>query len=188
MRRCLARAGSPCALRPTSVTMEPQLFSPQNGLRTTCGPSKPGKGHGSVVTGKDRAQGKSQPVSPQDHGLELSLSSLSTESESLRNLVVVQLLSHVQLFVTPWTAARQASPSFTISQNLLRLMSVESVMPSNHLILYRPLLLLSSIFSSIRVFSNELALHIRWPKYWSFSFSIRLSNEYVLVAQLCPNL
>ena len=166
----------------------PALQPTKQGLRMTCGPSKPGKGHGSVVTGKDRAQGKSQPVNPQDHGLELSLSSLSTESESLRNLVVVQLLSHVQLSVTPWTAACQASPSFTISRNLLRLMSVESVMPSNYLILYRPLLLLPSIFSSIRVFSSELALHIRWPKYWSFSFSVRLSNVYVLVAQLCPNL
>ena len=80
--------------------------------------------------------------------------------------------------MTPWTAARQASLSFTISQNLLKLMSIESVMPSDHLILYHPLLLLLSIFPSIRVFSNELALHIRWPKYWSFSFSISPSNEY----------
>ena len=79
--------------------------------------------------------------------------------------VVVQLLSGVRLFVTPWTAARQASLSFTISQSLLKLMSIESVMPSNHLILCRPLLLLPSIFPSIRVFSSELAFHIRWPKY-----------------------
>ena len=79
-----------------------------------------------------------------------------------------QLLSHVCLFATPWTAARQASLSFTISQSLLKLMSIESVMPSNHLILCYPLLLLPSIVPSIRVFSNE-ALHIRWPKYWSFS-------------------
>ena len=78
---------------------------------------------------------------------------------------VVQLLSHIQLFVTLWTAACQASMSFTISQNLLRLMSIKSVMPSNHLVLCHPLLLLPSIFSSIRVFSNELALRIRWPKY-----------------------
>ena len=90
--------------------------------------------------------------------------------------VVVQSLSCVQLFATPWTAAFQASLSFTISRSLLRLMSIESVMPSNHLILCRPLLLLPSILPSIRVFSNELALHIRWPKYWSFS--IRTSNEY----------
>ena len=80
--------------------------------------------------------------------------------------------------VVLWTAARQASLSCTISQSLLKLMSIESVMPSNHLILYHPLLLLPSIFPSIRVFSDESALHIRWPKYWSFSFSISPSNEY----------
>ena len=88
-----------------------------------------------------------------------------------------QLLSHVQLFATPWTAAHQASLSFTVSQSLLKLMSIESVMPSNHLILCCPLLLLLSIFPSTGVFSNELALRIRWPKYWSFSFCIRPSNE-----------
>ena len=77
-----------------------------------------------------------------------------------------------------WTAARQAALSFTISQSLLRLMSIKSVMPSNHLILCHPLLLLHSIFPSIRVFSSELSLHIGWPKYWSFSFSISLSKEY----------
>ena len=92
--------------------------------------------------------------------------------------VVVQPLSHVQLFVTSWTAACQTFLSFTISQSLSKLMSTESVMPSNHLILCCPLLLLPSIFPSIRVFSNELALHIRWPKYWSFSFSISPSNKY----------
>ena len=79
---------------------------------------------------------------------------------------------------TPWTAARQASLSITNSQSLLKLISIESVVPSNHLILCRPLLLLPSIFPSIRVFSNESALHIKWPKYWSFSFSISPSNEY----------
>ena len=89
-----------------------------------------------------------------------------------------QLFSRVQLFVTPWTAAFQASLSITNSQSLLKLMSIESVMPSNHLILYHPLLLLSSILPSIRVFSNESVLHIRWPKYWSFGFSISSSNEY----------
>ena len=78
----------------------------------------------------------------------------------------------------PWTAAHQASLSITNSQNLLKLMSIESVMPSNHLILCRPLLLLPSIFPSIRVFSNESALYIRWPKYWSFSFNISPSKEY----------
>ena len=82
----------------------------------------------------------------------------------------IQSLSRVQHFATPWTAARQASLSITNSQSLLKLMSIELVMPSNHLILCRPLLLLPSIFPSIRVFSNESVLHIRWPNYWSFSF------------------
>ena len=90
----------------------------------------------------------------------------------------VQLLSCVWLFVTPWTAAHQASLSITNSQSLLKLMSNKSVMPSNDLILCHPLLLLPSIFPSIRVFSSESVLHIRWPKYWSFSFSISPSNEY----------
>ena len=90
----------------------------------------------------------------------------------------VQLLRHVRLFATPWTAACQASLSFTISWSLLKLMSIESVMPSTRLILCRPLLLLPSIFPSIRIFSNESFLRIRWPKYWSFSFSISSSNEY----------
>ena len=90
----------------------------------------------------------------------------------------VQLLSHVWLFVTPWTSARQASLSITTSQSLLRLMSIESVMPSNHLILCHPLLLLPSIIPIIRVFSNKSVFHIRWPKYWSFSFSISPSNDY----------
>src|SRR5574340_712478 len=90
----------------------------------------------------------------------------------------VQSLSHVQLFATPWTAARQASLSITNSWSLPKLMSIESVMPSNHLILCRPLLLLPSIFPSIRVFSNASALSMRWPKYWSFSFSISPSNEH----------
>ena len=90
----------------------------------------------------------------------------------------LQLLSRVRLFATSGTAARQASLSITNSWSLLKLMSSESVMPSNHLILCRLLPLLPSIFPSIRVFSNESALHIRWPKYWSFSFSISPSNEY----------
>ena len=92
-------------------------------------------------------------------------------------MVSVQLLSCVRLFVTPWTAARQASLSIANSQSLLRFMSLESMMPSNLLILCRPLFLLPSIFSSIRVFSNESVLCIRWPKYWSFSFSISPYNE-----------
>ena len=90
----------------------------------------------------------------------------------------VQSLSCVQLFATPWTAAHQASLSITKSWSLLKLMSIESVMPSNHLNLCLPLLLPPSIFSNIRVFSNESVLHIRWPKYWSFSFGISHSNEY----------
>ena len=89
----------------------------------------------------------------------------------------VQSLSHVYLFVTPWTAARQVSLSITNSRSLLKFMSIESVLPSNHLILCHPLLLPPSIFPSIRVFSNESILCIRWPKYWSFSFSISPSNE-----------
>ena len=101
-------------------------------------------------------------------------------------IVGVKLPSHVQLFATPWTAAHQASLSFSISHSLLKLMSIELVMPSNHLFLYCPLLLLPSIFSSISVFSSESVLCIRWPKYWSFSLSLRSfslrsfspSNEY----------
>ena len=92
--------------------------------------------------------------------------------------VVVQSLNCVQLFVTPWTAALQASLSSTISWSLLKLMSTESVMRSNHLILCHPFLLLPSIFPRIRVFSNESALRTRWPKYWSFSFNISPSNEH----------
>ena len=105
------------------------------------------------------------------HGGEGKVSSLVSQFSS------VQSLSHVQLFAIPWTAARQASLSITNSQSLLKPMSIVSVMPSNHLILCRPLIL-PSIFPSIRVFSNESALCIRWPKYWSFSFNISASNEY----------
>ena len=94
------------------------------------------------------------------------------------NAVIVQLLSRIQLFVTSWTAARQAPLFSTISWSLLKFMSIESVVVYNHLLLCHPLLLLPSIFPSIRVFSNELALHIRWPKYWSFSFSISPSKGF----------
>ena len=93
-------------------------------------------------------------------------------------IIVVQSISHVQLFATPWSAAHQASLSFTISQSLLKLMSIESVMPPNHLILCRPLLLPPSIFPRIRVFSNKSSHHIRWPKYWSFSFNVSPFSEY----------
>ena len=90
----------------------------------------------------------------------------------------VQLLSHVRLFATPWTAACQASLSITYSRSLIKLMSIESVIPSNHLILCCPLLLLPLSFPSISIFSNESVLRIRWPKYWSFSFNISPSSEY----------
>ena len=96
----------------------------------------------------------------------------------LNKFVGVQSLSHVQLFATPWTVPCQVSLPFTISQSWPKLMSIESVMPSNHPILCCPLLLLPSVFHSIRVFCNESGLHIRWPKYWSFSFSISPSNEH----------
>ena len=101
---------------------------------------------------------------------------ISAQTEEGRKSAVVQSVSRVQLFATPRTAAHQASLSSTLSQSLLKLMSIESVMPSNHLILCRPLLLLPSIFPSIRVFDNESVLHIRWPKYWCFSISP--SNDY----------
>ena len=103
---------------------------------------------------------------------------IAQQNNSFSEFSSVQSLSRVQLFVTPWTAAHQASLYITNSQSLLQLMSFESVTPSKHLILCRPLLLPPSIFPSIRVFSNESVLHIRWPKYWGFSFSISPSDEY----------
>ena len=115
-----------------------------------------------------RTKGQEQP-GPWKHGV---------EGPALSVIVVVRSLSRVRLFVTPWTAACQDSLSFTISWSLLKLVSIKSVMPSNHLILCHPLLLLPSIFPNIRVFSNEPTLRIRWPKYWSFNFSISPSNEY----------
>ena len=108
----------------------------------------------------------------------LNPSSNQTPLSCFPHLAVVQLLSRVCLFVTPWTSAHQASLSFTISWSLLKLMSVESVMLSNHLILCCPFLLPPSIFPSIRVFPNESVLQIRWPKYWNFSFSISPSDEH----------
>ena len=102
---------------------------------------------------------------------------LCSISQTWLQFSLVQSLSHVQLFVTPWTVAHQASLSITNSRSSPKPMSIESVMPSSHLILCHPLLLLPSIFPSIRVFSNESALRIRWPKYWSFSFNISPSNE-----------
>ena len=110
----------------------------------------------------------------------LGISRLYNQIYSIIKYIVssVQSLSHIRLLVTPWTADCQASLLITNSRSLLKLMPIESVMPSNHLILCHPLLLLLSIFPSIRVFSNESALCIRWPKYWSFSLSISPSNEY----------
>ena len=114
----------------------------------------------------------------QSHSTELSaMMEMSNKVASSVQFTSVQSLSHVWLFVTPWTAALQASLSITNSQSLPKLMSIESVMPSNHLILCCPLLL-PSIFPSNKVFSNESALRIRWPKYWSFSFSISPSSEH----------
>ena len=115
---------------------------------------------------------------PTPHLKKRNSSTLWNSTESKLCLSSVQSLSHVWLFGTPWTAACQAFLSITNSRSLLKLMSIELVMPPNHLILCHPLLLPPSIFPSIRVFSNESTLCIRWPKYWSFSFSISPSNEY----------
>ena len=109
---------------------------------------------------------------------DIILSEISQTQKDKYYIISVQSLSHVRLFATQWTAAHQASLSITNSRSLLKFMSTESVMPSNHLILCQPLLL-PLIFSSIRIFSKELTLHIRWPKYWSFSFSISPSDEYL---------
>ena len=109
--------------------------------------------------------------------LSIDGTSIIFSSVSLNLLNSVQSLSRARLFATPWIAARQASLSIIHCQSLLKLMSIESVMPSSHFILYHPLLLLPSIFPSIKVFSNESALRIRWPKFWSFSFNISPSNR-----------
>ena len=116
--------------------------------------------------------GKHIRVIHRDNCLDITLKEFFVQFSS------VQSLSRIQLFATPWTAPSQASLSITNSWSLLKLMSIESVMPSNHLILCRPLIFPPSIFPSIRVFSNELVLHIRWPTYWCFSFSISPSNEH----------
>ena len=111
-------------------------------------------------------------------GIFLSMTGIQAHCWDTLGFNSVQSLRHVQLFATPWITARQASLSITNSRSLLKPMSIESVMPSSHLILGRPLLLLPPIPPSIRVFSNESTLHMRWPKYWSFSFSISPSNEH----------
>ena len=117
-------------------------------------------------------------ITPSERGQGRQKRALTAWPHFYNTLDSVQLLSHVQLFATPWTAAHQASLSITNSWSLPKIMSTESVMPSNHLILCHPLLLLPSIFPSIRVFSNESVLRIRLPKDWSFSFNISPSNEY----------
>ena len=129
-----------------------------------------------------KSQGPVLEIKEQDHCFYQadylqSISGISSSEAGAFQFSSVQL-SHVQLFATPWTAACQASLSITNSQSLPKFMSIESVMPSNHLILCHPLFLLHSIFPSIWVFSNESTLHIRWPKYWSFSFSISPSSEH----------
>ena len=125
-----------------------------------------------MLTDDPQRQNPSLPYKLNKHGPK------ERETQSHKSLAVVQSLSCFRLFVTPWTAAQKAALSFTISQSLLKLMSIESVMPSNHLILCLPLLLLPSVFPSIKVFSSESVLRIRWPKYWNVSLSISPSNEY----------
>ena len=123
---------------------------------------------------------KIKPFNPKGNQSEYSLGGLSLKLKLQYWLISsVQLVSCVLLFATPWTVACQASLSIINSWNLLKLMSIESVMPPNHFILCHPLLLLPLIFPRIRVFSNESTLHIKWPKCWSFSFSISLSNAYL---------
>ena len=133
---------------------------------------------------KELKSRKPQTVVPEDLNGHFSKEHIQTASEYVKNMLgianqfnSVQSLSHVWRFATPWTAACRASLSITNSRSPPRPMSIELKMPSNHLILYRPLLLLPSIFPSIRVFSNESALRIRWPEYWSFSFNISPSPQ-----------
>ena len=126
----------------------------------------------------DSNNGKAGITGPEERETPVTRTPQLRGGTSSSNYSSVQSLSHVQLFATPWTAARQASLSITNSWSPPKLMSIKSLMPSNHLILCRPLLLLPSMFPSIRVFSNESALCIRWPKYWSFSFNISPSKEH----------
>ena len=167
-----------CSSSGTSPRLLPQAGTFRTLSRCSATPAHP-SGPGSEVISPEKAP-VTAPHSQQDPHLTLallaavSMSSVPTGEGHI--FVVFQLLSCVQLFAAPWTAAHQASLSIAMSQSLLKLMSIGSVMPFNHLILCLPLLLLLSIFPSIRVFSNESALHIRW--YWSFSFSISSSSEY----------
>ena len=128
------------------------------------------------ATGASIHKGPGSPLAPGKTGL--GPSAAPCGFRNTLHFSSVQSLSRVQLFVTPWTAACQATLSITNSRSLLKLTSIELVMPSNHLVLCRPLLLPPSIFASIRVFSDESVLRIRWQKYWNFSFSIGPSNEY----------
>ena len=160
-----------------------QVFSPGRfyGQRSLVGFSP----WGSQTVGHDWAfkpmKNNSHNISATGHSVFVLVSiEIGTQQLKIKFAVCICYCSIAQscLFLTPWTAARQASLSFTISQSLLKLMSVESEMPSNHLVLRCPLLFLSSVFPTIRVFSSKSVLHIRWPKYWSFNFSISPSNEY----------
>ena len=145
-----------------------------------CSWNSPGKEYRSGLPFPSPGDIPNPGIKPRSPALQADSLPLSYEGspKSETQFSLIQSLSCVRLFVNPWTAACQASLSITNSRSLPKLMSIESVMPSNHLILCRPLLLLPSIFPSIRVFSNESVLHIRWPKYWSFNFSINPSNEY----------
>ena len=131
-----------------------------------------------VRAGQSSCREKHMVQPPPDSGSSCEDTEVGFRYHSGKSVGSVQSFSRVRLFATPWTAERQASLSITNSRSSLKPMSIESVMPSNHLILCRPLLFMPSIFPSIRVFSNESALRIRWPKYWSFSFNISPSNEH----------
>jgi len=176
----------------TAVWGEGRLLSPKTNSDDSAWPWQVLKGIREIIAGNHWDGGQSRLQAPLHadlcsffrcclvHSLSVCWWDYEEEirEEIWSSLSSVQFLSHVRLFANPWTAARQASLSITNSQSLLKLMSIQSVMPSKHLILWCPLLLSPSIFPSIRVFSDESVLHSRWPKYWSFSFSISPSNEY----------
>ena len=180
----MEQSHGPCFLVPVAgwptIFLEDKLtfLAPQQGLPALCCLCRPAFHRGVTCFCTPLLSSPKERFSVSvSLSLPVKLSS-SMKCPSPQFLSSVLSLSHVLLFATPWTAAHQASLSITNCWSLLKLMSIESMMPSNHLILCHPLLLLPSIFPSIRVFSNESVLHIRWPKYWSFSFSISPSNEY----------